>query len=404
MNNLQLKYKVSLKTIIVVFTITLTLFSNFINKLINLKVFNFLDEFLLMIFFLPLINLRRYKKFSFYIATSLLYFIIISIVQQSSSYFNIILQSVIHLKFFIFLIVFDKYVSLNQLNIFIKLTFIITLFGIILNFIFPNIFNVFSNPDFLIKPDISQIYGFQLSSNSLSLTIVLFFSYFLQKTKYSFFSSSIVFMVFLSFLIIIGSRTSILSLFIVYMIWINIKFIKNKFILNSIFLIMFFVISFVFSESEIIDRTVKNISMIQNSDEGYIRGLMLISSLKLFISFFPFGSGAATFGSVLSENSQVYSDLGLSNKSFFLEMTGIFDSNWASLVGEFGLIGLIVFSFILYKSFIFLSNRSEELNKFIILSIIFVIVLCGLTMPVFMNGYLAIIFSVFLIYYKKISC
>jgi hypothetical protein len=211
-------------------------------------------------------------------------------------------------------------------------------------------------------------------------------------------------MVFLSFLIIIGSRTSILSLFIVYMIWINIKFIKNKFILNSIFLIMFFVISFVFSESEIIDRTVKNISMIQNSDEGYIRGLMLISSLKLFISFFPFGSGAATFGSVLSENSQVYSDLGLSNKSFFLEMTGIFDSNWASLVGEFGLIGLIVFSFILYKSFIFLSNRSEELNKFIILSIIFVIVLCGLTMPVFMNGYLAIIFSVFLIYYKKISC
>ncbi len=140
--------------------------------------------------------------------------------------------------------------------------------------------------------------------------------------------------------------------------------------------------------------------MVESADGGgYIRGIIINNSFKLFGDYFPFGSGAATYGSVLSTGSQIYQELGLSSMLFFEEMSGIYDSNWASILGEFGLMGILLFSFLIRKTYNsvkvdFVSNKSA------VCSILVIFIISGITMPVLMNGYLAMLFAIFLIYFK----
>ena len=62
---------------------------------------------------------------------------------------------------------------------------------------------------------------------------------------------------------------------------------------------------------------------------------------------FPIGSGSATFGTVFSEGSVVYDFYNQGWRTYFTKMIGIFDSNYASVLGEFGVIGLILFTIII---------------------------------------------------------
>ena len=81
-------------------------------------------------------------------------------------------------------------------------------------------------------------------------------------------------------------------------------------------------------------------------------------SRRRFLS--ALGTGAATYGTVMSDNSAVYAEIGLQNSRYFVEKDGIYDSNFASLLGEFGFIGLFMF-FIVFNRVITMPMSKSEL-------------------------------------------
>ena len=144
-----------------------------------------------------------------------------------------------------------------------------------------------------------------------------------------------------------------------------------------------------------ISETQKNISEFQNiSVSKYIRGIMIYNGFLLFLIYFPIGSGAATFGSVMSEGSIVYYELGIAGLEFFEDFWGVFDSNLAAILGEFGLIGVFVFGFLYFCCFKRVYSASK--NKKVALPYLIIIFIFGLvvliTNPFFMYQYNSLIF------------
>jgi O-antigen ligase len=397
-----IKHIVKLKNFILVFIIFAILFSNYFILIFNINFIKYLDEVLVLLFFLHISSIRRVNYYTISIYIALIYFIGISLFFEVNSTFNIVIQSIIHLKFFIFIDVINEYFSRQLIVRIIKYLFIISLVGFLWNLFFPSFFSISLSSPQDIDLESSKIGGFQLSINNLAFTFLFIYIYRLHNlgrdTKKIIFYS----LFFLIILLLIGSRTAILGLFMTVFSLLQYKQKKYKLISNFFYIISVLLLLFFIQDSTIITRTLNNISMI-SSDSGYIRGIMIASSLILFLQHFPFGSGAATFGSALSTNSKVYQQLGLDNLSFFIEMRGVFDSNWASIIGEFGFLGLLIFLMLLYRAFKYINlNSNNESKKFVVL-IFLLAIITGLTKPVFMQAYLSLIFALILVYFKKLN-
>ena len=134
---------------------------------------------------------------------------------------------------------------------------------------------------------------------------------------------------------------------------------------------------------------------------------MIYFAFDLAIDRFPLGTGAATYGTVMSDNSAVYAEIGLQNSRYFVEKDGIYDSNFASLLGEFGFIGLFMF-FIVFNRVITMPMSKSELYlsesefRFVLLMLV---IAYGVTTPIFMNTYPAFILALVSVasYHDKIS-
>ena len=102
----------------------------------------------------------------------------------------------------------------------------------------------------------------------------------------------------------------------------------------------FFVVVFfgeVAAQSFFVVETLSNFSQFSSVDSTqYIRVLMIYYGAQLGLMFFPLGAGAGNFGGVLSADSPVYRLLGVSDMNFFQGLSGIYDSNLAALIGEYG--------------------------------------------------------------------
>ena len=86
---------------------------------ISLDIFKYCDELLMsfigLVFLSALLKLKADKKV-IYLAFTLLYMISISLLSNTASFDKIILQSFIHLKFFIFYIIIDRVLTKSILN------------------------------------------------------------------------------------------------------------------------------------------------------------------------------------------------------------------------------------------------------------------------------------------------
>ncbi len=75
--------------------------------------------------------------------------------------------------------------------------------------------------------------------------------------------------------------------------------------------------------------------------------------------------------------------------------SAIFDSNWGTVMGEYGLIGIMIYGFLLRKVYVKMRDRLSDCRisigylRFIMLSI----VLSAFTAPVFTQGYLTLLFA-----------
>jgi hypothetical protein len=134
---------------------------------------------------------------------------------------------------------------------------------------------------------------------------------------------------------------------------------------------------------------------------------MIYFAFELAVDRFPLGTGAATYGTVMSDNSNIYAEIGLQNSRYFIEKDGIYDSNFASLLGEFGFLGLLLYLFVFYKVIrapmvYSRQSNSEPEFRFVLFGVAFAY---GVTTPIFMNTYPAFILVLVIVasYHSTVS-
>lgn len=384
------------------FVVILLLLSKFLESFKSLSFVTYLDEFLILYLFIILIYsfvILKANKYLLVIISILGYMIAISIYEHNSSIQNIIIQSLIHIKLFIFYFILYKYLKINDLKKIFYFLLLITLIGIVLNFSLQENFNNFTGQAIDYRNRFLRIGGLQVSSNLLGLTLGLFYLYFLFYRQHKIKNMLLIVIVFGSLIYFTGARTPLMIIIIGIFYYYLYQDMKYKIYLLPILIIISIIFTLILFYSDIMDRTLNNFSSLEDAtSSSYIRGIMIYSGFQLLMEHFPIGTGAATFGSTLSEGSKIYDVLSLANRSFFIEMRGIYDSNIATIMGEFGFIGLILYGYVLkviYKQMVDSSNRQY------ILSIMTTLVVVSFTNPVFMNAYIAILFALFLSLEKK---
>lgn len=110
-----------------------------------------------------------------------------------------------------------------------------------------------------------------------------------------------------------------------------------------------------------------------------IRSTFLQKAVEIANTYFPFGSGFATFGSEMASRyySRLYITFGWENTwAFGTQSSYLNDNFFASIIGQFGWIGFLLYLLILYKLFCLIN--SNKINKTVrIFSISTVITLCA---------------------------
>jgi hypothetical protein len=121
-------------------------------------------------------------------------------------------------------------------------------------------------------------------------------------------------------------------------------------------------------------------------DSYYIRGIMINLATQIGAIFFPIGSGAATFGSKFSDGSPVYEMLGVAHRVFFVEQAGIYDSNVASILGEYGIIGSAFYLYIFVRLKRFITSEDIKDGSRLLTGLFWVFSFYTLTNPTLTNN------------------
>lgn len=163
----------------------------------------------------------------------------------------------------------------------------------------------------------------------------------------------------------------------------------------------------VFSQTELFsllyNKTLENIAAVQSGgDDNYPRWLMAYFGVFLAYLHFPIGTGAGTFGSVMSKGDVIYSHLGLMQYQSIANGSGIFDSNFGSIAGEYGVIGVVLFygsMFYILRCFVHASWISGDRSRLVRLGLMFGILGVMMTFfrPLFSSSYYGGLFSLSLI-------
>jgi hypothetical protein len=261
---------------------------------------------------------------------------------------DIILQSFIHLKFFIFFYILDKFLTLKDIEKIIKFLFIFTIMGFLLNILVGNNFSILLNQQIRYRSSFLRIGGFQTSPNLLGLTLGLFYIYFLYTYKKELIKILILTFLFILMIFMTGSRSSLIIIPIGLIFYYFSLSIKYKIYTTPLIIVLFSTFIILIFSTDILERTMINISSLSSDvdNSGYIRGIMFYYGIELSLDHFPIGTGVATFGTILSQNSYVYEMLDLAKKSFFINDRGIYDSNIATILGELGFMGILIMFFI----------------------------------------------------------
>ena len=384
--------------------IFLSLFKGVFAVAFKTHVFEYLDEILFLfsiLILLPIILFsKKIKLIHFIVVTFIAYSILISILfGVSGNFLTIALQSLITIKFFIILLAFielfkDHYSTLNKVFLFV-IGFAVL--GVLIHVIFGVKFNHWVGISTFARPDIRYV-GFFTHPNHLAYLMILYVGYILNN-KYTIsqalsFRDLIKIIGSLIIIILTDSRTAMLAigilLFAFY--W---KFFKSNYkIVLSAILIGIISVLYVVFYTNLLHSIIENIHQTLDLASHYIRGNMIYLSGLIFIDYFPIGTGAATFGSVLSDDT-VYALYGQADRYYFANEMGIYDSNVASIVGEYGFIGIIFFFAMFYYLISYL--KSFVSAKTLVVPLIVVFLFYSITNPMLTNNLYTILTSIILV-------
>jgi hypothetical protein len=324
---------------------------------------------------------------------------------------SVVLQVFIHLKYMLFFIFCWGALGPNNSFKFVKIILVVSVFFLFINLFTGDLFNVLFDTKVNMRSGGVRPIGIQADTGSLGTTFALIGCLVISGLKSSNRNNNIkvLLLLVMAVLVLIAStRTALILLPLVVAWWLR-DSVKSFIIAFILLVSSFFVIQSSNYMDEIIAITVDNIEATVDDPvaSSYIRGIMIYFAFELAVDRFPLGTGAATYGTVMSDNSDVYAEIGLQNSRYFIEKDGIYDSNFASLLGEFGFLGLLIYLFVFYKvirvpMLYSKITKSEPEFRFVLFGVVFAY---GITTPIFMNTYPAFILVLIIVasYHSNLS-
>ncbi|MDE3271259.1 O-antigen ligase family protein [Pseudoalteromonas sp. G4] len=313
---------------------------------------------------------------------------------------NVAQQIFVHSKYIVFIgffyLVVKSQISKKVLNVIICLS----VFFLFFDLLFQGTLNALLDQKVQMRGGSVRPIGIQGHTANLGFFMSMLAAYFIcsdnkisQKAKFIFIFMSLI-------LVFLTSVRTALVVFPIILAWgFRASFRVTATVIGTLSLI-FVAIGPNKYFNELVEITQQNIiNTIENPTKAaYIRGMMIYFSFELANERFPVGTGAATFGTVKSDDSAIYAELGVRNSRFFIEKDGIYDSNFASVLGEFGYLGFALYYYF-FISFILrlcsFDKKTKVNSEFLFVSISLMLVY-SFTNPVFMNTNQIVIFALFL--------
>jgi len=292
--------------------------------------------------------------------------------------FEAFAQSFINFKLFFYLVIFYSiWIAFEKWRkvflVAFVLSFAVSIIGYSLNLLYPEFF-LFSDAIWHLERE--RVVGFQYKPNDLAILLSLFVFFVFMSIKGGVRYLIVAFIVFLVFMT--SSRTALLVALV--SILLVLVYERRYLLLYLFFCCGFFVVVFfgeVAAQSFFVVETLSNFSQFSSVDSTqYIRVLMIYYGAQLGLMFFPLGAGAGNFGGVLSADSPVYRLLGVSDINFFQGLSGIYDSNLAALIGEYGYFFAILIFVCCYKLFYVVMGRGAGI-------VVVIVFLLSLTQPTY---------------------
>ena len=179
----------------------------------------------------------------------------------------------------------------------------------------------------------------------------------------------------------------------------------NKILVACLVIFLIPVGYFLVADTSFIQDTVRDLRNLTHGDGFYIRGLMVFHGSKLFLEFFPFGTGAGTFGTVLSQYNtlDVYQYVSLPEHFYVNELRGVYDTGLFSMLAENGFIGMLLISMFIFYYFRFNKMRLDPYNYSVFKTLTWFTIILSLTEPVWQNGMFTVFYviNLLLIYTKN---
>jgi hypothetical protein len=351
--------------------------------------FSIIDEILIGYAIFTTVRLSLIDKAVGRLIVSLLVLILIWVFGSISAFhergtLRVILQVIIHLKFFFLVILLYAYRNRVDQSLLLRYILHVTLAGMVLNLVLGETLNNFME----ISPQ-TRLAGLRpigLQGNTGELGIALAFLYIVRINSVSILHSTHILLTtafFVPCLLYSSTRTA-LAAFPISLSTAYIRGDTRAMAPISILIVTLLVLPFTDFFQENLSITLMNIGSMQNAGDGYIRGMIVFYSFELASKYFPFGSGAATFGSLMAADSHVYYELGIKNDWRFKENSGVYDCNFATILGEFGYIGLLAFSLTLFIFFRFFYKKSCKKGQLV--SATLMAMFLTFTNPMFMSS------------------
>ncbi|WP_454735768.1 O-antigen ligase family protein [Cupriavidus necator] len=315
------------------------------------------------------------------------------------------IQMFIHFKFFILFLalyfLFFRERDRWMLSRVLDCIFVVSLIGIILNLLLGDRFLDFFQVPAQVRGGVVRALGFQLKPNDFAILTGLYALTMLSRESVrqhgiKFFSMAGFFLI---LVLLNGSRVGLFAVLLATVLFMPKRF-RIAAVIFAIPAVLFAVVYFYSYVFFLFDETFKNVSQFGAIEATeYIRGIMIYYGVLLAYQNFPIGTGAGSFGSVMSSDSPVYSRLGLMSMHFFQDMEGVYDSNFATICGEFGVIGLIVFIslWFLVKRASLKGYSSVANGKVYLVAVTIFMLIVFLTNPLFMYQFNGMLFAMALI-------
>ena len=381
----------------------------------------FLDEALMgfsmiLVFVYPLFKIKYKKVYGIFIIYFIYNIINYFISPYSNSFYMMFLQSCITLKVFIVMLsLFLSYTSLNEFRkrkLQKRVRFTVYIFTII--FIIALFLNIFLGTSWLdmwgqpilYRNDMLRVFGMfkEGGANGYYIAFIVTTLIFFKLSRKLTLKNVIIISVVAILLSYISSyRKTILFCLPLWYFYNNALGYKKRTFNIVLFVLGILMITPYILESSYLENTLQDLSNFTNSDSNYIRGLLFYNGFRLAFMNFPFGTGAATFGSVYSQFNtlDVYSLVGLERWILDFEEGGaeIFDNYLGSVVAELGVLGMVIYGILVVRIYKLISGSVAPACKtWFNITFIYLIITSAMG-PFICSADGAIIYSLFFLYF-----